>query len=548
MLYDSYVNRIKKVKVVRNFIFKYKIPIIILLGLIIVTVVTLMSTKGVVTSVNMESQGEAIVIEDDGSVIVERGTEITGSANAFNSDSFMELCIDGEWVEFSDVDWNHLPVGDYEYRVVTTNGFGNLSYKDAKPLSISQKIVDVTIDQDKVIYGETPDNNNVKLDLVGDDYISDVKYTFTPLDKDNVTKTKVTVSSITILDKDGKDVTEYYSLNFVEKDMEYTPRVLKFKLNDQTKIYDGTPLTNDEYTLIDCRFVDSDTQLILDYQGSQLEVGKSPSTINKESTPILKVGDIDVTTLYDVTYVDGELEVTKRLITITSANAEKVYDGTPLYDLQFTCEDELAPGDSIVVISHTEITNVFESNQLNVLDYAIYSEDGTDVTKNYEITKKVGKLVITPYKITITPTNKEFIYNGNPVRSNEFTTTKLLTGNDVVATIDGSRIEVGTETLRVASYKVVDENGNEIDARNFDVETLEGVLTITKRTILVYTEDVKKEYDATPLVNYNYLIDENVEENRFNLVEGHQLSVKNDTLVPITKYGARASIFLKYSK
>ena len=116
-----------------------------------------------------------------GSATVERGTAISGKAKALNSDTYMEICIDGKWIEFSNVDWDSLPVGDYEYHVVSKNGFGNLSYKDSKTLTISQKEVDVTIDQDEVVYGETPAIENVKVDLVGDDKITDVTYHFDEL-------------------------------------------------------------------------------------------------------------------------------------------------------------------------------------------------------------------------------------------------------------------------------------------------------------------------------------------------------------------------------
>ena len=67
MLYDSYVNRIKKVKVIRNFIIKYKLPIIILLAVIVLTISALVGTRGIVTDVELSSEGQEIVLNDDGS-------------------------------------------------------------------------------------------------------------------------------------------------------------------------------------------------------------------------------------------------------------------------------------------------------------------------------------------------------------------------------------------------------------------------------------------------------------------------------------------------
>ena len=423
MLYESYVNRVKKIAKVRKFLLRNKILIIILLSCFAVLLASFMGTKGVVT--NVESPEESGIVEnEDGSFTLQYGTELDLGANALFSDCTIEYFVNDEWTTTAP----NLP-GDYSIRVVTVNSFGNLSYSSEKKVTIEPKVINVTVEQESVVYGENPLVESVKAELVGNDKITEATFIYDEVNALDVTKANVTVSSVVITNDNGEDVTEYYDLEFVKSPIQYTPRPLKLKIIDQNKIYDGTPLTSEDYQLIDCEFVSDDTVLQVEYSGSQTNVG-----VGIGQGRVLKayLNDVDITALYTFDYKYSDLVVDKRDITIKSNDASKVYDGTPLYDMGFTViAGSLAEGDRISVTKRTEIINQFESNQANVLEYVILNKDGIDVSSNYNIPLATGVLVIEPYKITLSVNEKSKMYIGSDILHSEFGYTELLSGTTV---------------------------------------------------------------------------------------------------------------------
>ena len=66
------------------------------------------------------------------------------------------LLVNDEWIDFTSVDWDSLPVGNYEYRVVSTNGVG-ISSKAAKINDAKSIVVDEISEQ-------ANDDNQVLID------------------------------------------------------------------------------------------------------------------------------------------------------------------------------------------------------------------------------------------------------------------------------------------------------------------------------------------------------------------------------------------------
>ena len=112
---------------------------------------------------------------------------------------------------------------------------------------------------------------------------------------------------------DGTEITIYYTLP------------LTITAEPGSKKYDGTPL-NGEFTL--------DGQLSADEAAIKTALGEVPSITDVSKIDYLTTEDqgkiTGIPSYYVVTYVPGTLEVTKRTVTLTSATAKKVYDGTAL--------------------------------------------------------------------------------------------------------------------------------------------------------------------------------------------------------------------------
>ena len=90
-------------------------------------------------------------------------------------------------------------------------------------------------------------------------------------------------------------------------------KAITITADSDTKEYDGTPLTNDSYTCSpEPALATGDSFESVTITGSQTDVGRSP---NKPIGAVIKNGsDKNVTANYDITYVNGTLEVTVRSI------------------------------------------------------------------------------------------------------------------------------------------------------------------------------------------------------------------------------------------
>ena len=98
---------------------------------------------------------------------------------------------------------------------------------------------------------------------------------------------------------------------------------------------------------------------------------------------------------YEVQFVDGEFDITPRPLTITAASDEKVYDGTPLTNSNYT-STALAEGDTLTSVTVTGSQTEVGSSPNTPSDAKITSAAGEDMTGNYDITYVKGALVVTP--------------------------------------------------------------------------------------------------------------------------------------------------------
>ena len=110
-------------------------------------------------------------------------------------------------------------------------------------------------------------------------------------------------SDFRIEDQSGNDVTAHYTPAF-HVTLHITQQPLTVTAASDSKQYDGTPLTNDQYTVTG--LVDGDA-LVAQVTGSQTEVGTSNNLVG---TVTITRGNRDVTESYDITKVNGTLTIT----------------------------------------------------------------------------------------------------------------------------------------------------------------------------------------------------------------------------------------------
>ena len=103
----------------------------------------------------------------------------------------------------------------------------------------------------------------------------------------------------------------------------------------------------------------------------------------------------NVSAKYNIKVEKGKLEVTKRPLTVTTGDKTKVYDGKELTDRTVpTIEGQLSQHNIELKFTGTQTKVGSSDNSVQILSIKD-KETKADVTANYEITYKFGKLTVT---------------------------------------------------------------------------------------------------------------------------------------------------------
>ena len=286
--------------------------------------------------------------------------------------------------------------------------------------------------------------------------------------------------------------------------------------NTNSKMYDGSALTDDGYTYTANVLAEGDV-LTAVVEGSQTDAGVSENIVTSYA---VKRGEKDVTEYYSFgDCVDGTLTVNPRAVTLTSADAEKEYDGTPLTNGTVTMTgDGFADGEGYTTSVTGSQTEVGSSD--NTFTYAL--NEGTKAA-NYDITKVEGTLTVTAVStpIVITANSNEKMYDGSALTDSGYTFTDgVLKGSDTLeAVVEGSQTDAGESANVVTSYAVKRGDADVTNYYTFGT-SVDGTLTVTKRPITLTSATDEKVYDGTPLTNSTVTLD-----GSFATGEGYTTSV-----------------------
>ncbi len=429
---------------------------------------------------------------------------------------------------FTDEGWNFDDI--WVVDGVANEGYPYLVWEDFAPAELT--ITGTFTAGDKTYDGTNDaefDTDDLELDGVagGDDvYLADVVIRFEDADAGEAKDVNITSATI-----EGTDAGEYILtlLGAPTASASITHRPLEITADSDSKEYDGTPLTNDGYSITGGSLADGHTLVSVTVTGTQTEVG---SSANVASAALIQDGDLnDVTANYDISYEDGILTVTGRALEITAASDSKVYDGTPLTNDGYSITaGTLADGHTLVSVTVTGSQTEVGSSD-NVASAAVIMDNGTDVTANYDITYVSGKLTVTDAElvsIEVTPVDpsielglaEQFTATGTYTdASTEDVTSDVTWESDdpAVATIDGAGLAtsgaVGTTEIKATLGGVSDST----------------TLTVTARQIEITAASDSKEYDGTALTDDGYSITDGT------LADGH-------TLVSVTVAGSQTEV------
>lgn len=220
------------------------------------------------------------------------------------------------------------------------------------------------------------------------------------------------ITSFTLYDPSQTDVTNLFEIVYKEGKLEVLPPelgLIKVCLYQLQKYYDGTPLAyeSEDFDILE---MEDGVTLHLQLNISLTEAGYlTLNELNAESAQYAQYqvwrGGEDVTELYRILFVKPEnapdnyipIRVDPRPLEIATQDAEKIYDGTPLVPTQaIITMGSLLSGHSFEPFkfsgTRTEVGESFGCITPNTV--VIRDKNGNNVTKNYDIVLKKGKITI----------------------------------------------------------------------------------------------------------------------------------------------------------
>lgn len=353
------------------------------------------------------------------------------------------------------------------YNVTTVNGTLTVNSVSV-PLTVAASGIDLPYDGT----AHTADSYELTGDLLGNDVL-DVKIEGTITDAgtipNNIISCKVTNGTT--------DVTEMYDITIENGELKISALPITIKANDSSTSYDGTPVSDDGYTITSGSFVGTDGFTSVTVEGSSLFGDQENKIVSYVLTESTKPGN------YVITCDDGLLSVDKsdKIITVTANDGKWTYDGNEHSETGITYTGELFGDDKIVAVTEGVITDAGKTE--NKVVSVMIMNGTTDVTEAYTIETAPGTLEVEPAAITITANSAEKTYDGSPLTDSGYKITSgAFAGNDGFAsvTVEGSVTDEKTSGANVIKGYTLKDGTKEA---NYVITFADGTLTVNEKPV-----------------------------------------------------------------
>ena len=364
-------------------------------------------------------------------------------------------------------------------------------------LTITAKPLTIKANSDSKVYDGQPltKNSFTNTELAEDD-----KLTATVTGSQTNVGSSDNVASAAVIMAGEENVTANYTITYKKGTLTVTPVtdevIVTITEHGGDYLYDGKEKLVEGYDAVSSNplYTANDYS----FSGSATVKGTNAGSYGMELVP----EDFENTSpnFTNVTFiiVDGKLNIAQRKVLMTSADGEKVYDGTPLTNSTVTVTgDGFAEGEGATCTVTGSQLDVGHSP--NSFTYEL--NEGT-LAANYIIETKDGELTIKPIltEITITAASDEKLYDGSELTNSKFTFTPgiLIDGDVLTAVVEGSQLNAGSSANVVKSH-VVMRGETDVTANYRFADYVDGKLTVTPRKILMTSGSDEKVYDGTPL-------------------------------------------------
>ena len=476
--YDQYVEKILSLRRTLDILHHYRILLILVAALILGAILSLMAVIGHFTAIPTDC------------------TYFYGETPSLGADAFLS----GISYEFSQEDsiWHAgLPQvpGTYRVRALSINGFGKTRHSKDAEVTILPRSLSVTIRPESIPYGDSLQEAALAATAISGlsdgDQVAHLSHDLKRHTKDTYA---VTLSDLRIQNAAGQDVTDCYTFIAPESTFTVIPRPVTVQTENANKVYDGQPWTDETVHITAGSLLKEHT---LQYTFPQRPVDVD-SYIMLPECKILDAEGGDVTENYALSVLPGKLEILHRPLSLSSARAQKVYDGTPLVNAQWEIlEGTVAPEQQLVVEITGTLTNV--GTTVNSANVRILDAQGTDVTYNYVLSQRLGELKVLPRPLTLSSNSAEKVYDGTPLSCDKWQITdgSLAPNQQLVAITHGTLTDAGS-VYNTLEFAILDNQYTNV-TDNYAITLLEGKLNVLPRPLTLSSGSAEKIYDGTQL-------------------------------------------------
>ena len=466
-----------------------------------------LTVNPVETEVKVKITGHQKAVTYDGTEHTVTGYDVTEISNTLYTAN--DFTFSGK-AEAAGTDAATYPMGLKTSQFENKNAnFTNVTFEVVDgSLTINPRNVTLTSATDSKVYDKKPLTNDT-VTVGGDKFVEGEGATY------DVTGSQTDVgTSDNKFSYKLKDGTKAGNYNIVKAEGKLTVTadeneiVVNIVGNTKTEKYNGKEQSVTDYTVESIqsngKAYSKYTEDDFSFSGTAEAKGKDAGSYNMG----LKASDFTNTnknfTKVIFVVTEGKLTIEKRKVTLTSADASKEYDGTPLTSNEITVggEDGFVEGEGVTYTVTGAQTEVGSSDN----SFTYIANDKTNLETNYEITKTEGTLTVKKndtleVTVNITGHTDSKMYNGKEQSVTDYDVT---TSNGLYTTNDfefkGTAKAAGTDAgdyamgLKASDFTNTSKNFSKV---KFVVK--DGNLTITKRNVTLKTADAEKVYDGTAL-------------------------------------------------
>ena len=263
---------------------------------------------------------------------------------------------------------------------------------------------------------------------------------------------------------------------------------------------------------------------------------------------------------YDITYVDGHFNITKRALTLVAGDKSRIYgtanstagyvNGTNLFRVK--AGTNLVNGDTISSVTETidpratVTTDAGTAGLKTMIGSAVF---GTGNGNNYDISYEDGSFAITPRDLTLRAGDKTRIYgteNATAVytggttkfRADAATATTGLVNGDAVADVTESTNATRTTNVGATGLKTQIANATfgAGKASNYNISYVDGGFDITRRDLYITAGDKSRIYgddnETAQYVNGTSRLNVRAADATTGLANGDVISHITETIDP----------------